>query len=56
MTLLASAWQGDSAPYNQTVSAPGVSGPDQNGFITISPDATAEQSSAAVAAVIGVAE
>lgn len=56
VTLQASAWTGEAAPYEQIVSVAGISGAQQNGFITISKDATDEQNAAAVAAVISVTD
>lgn len=52
--LLASAWEGDDAPYTQEISIEGLSA-TQNGGIAVSQDATFEQRQAAREAVLNLA-
>ena len=51
ITLLADGWKGDTAPYVQTVDAPGI-GPETAGVIGVCESATDEQFQAALDAVL----
>lgn len=50
-TLLASAWEGDAAPYTQTLAVGGLEF-DQNGIISLSRGASDEEVDAAVQALL----
>lgn len=52
-TLLADAWSGETAPFSQTISVPGLTA-EQNGMISIPHNCTDEQKQAVIECVFFV--